>query len=51
VHARVAPAASTQVATDARARVKFNGLVAGASNRISWANRFHMGLNPNVLSG
>ena len=42
---------NTQVATDARARVKVNGLVAGASNRISWANRFHMGLNPNVLSG
>ena len=42
---------NTQLATDARARFKINGLVAGASNRISWANRFHMGLNPNVLSG
>lgn len=42
---------NTQDPAETRARVKVNGLVAGASSRISWANRFHMGLNPNVLSG
>jgi hypothetical protein len=42
---------NTAVAADARARAKINGLVAGASSAISWANRFHMNLNPTVLSG
>ena len=36
---------------DPNARAKINGLVAGGSDMIGWANRFHMGLNPNVLSG
>lgn len=42
---------NTQDPRDTRVRVKVNGLVAGASSRISWANRFHMGLNPNVITG
>lgn len=42
---------NTEVAGDPRARAKLNGLVSGSSGRISWANRFHMSLNPNVLSG
>ena len=36
---------------DAFARTKVNGIVAGHTRLIGWANRFHMGLNPNVLSG
>ena len=42
---------NTPTARDPRARAKINGLVAGGSGRISWANRFHMNLNPNVLTG
>lgn len=40
-----------QHAGNSHARIKLNGLVAGGSGRIGWANRFHMGLNPHVLSG
>ena len=36
---------------DPNARAKINGFVAGGSGAIGWANRFHMGLNANVLSG
>uniref|UniRef100_A0A7S2CYT6 Uncharacterized protein n=1 Tax=Haptolina brevifila TaxID=156173 RepID=A0A7S2CYT6_9EUKA len=42
---------NTAAPGDTRARAKVNGLVAGPSGRISWANRFHMGLNQYVLSG
>ena len=42
---------NTQKRGASRARAKLNGIVSGSSGRISWANRFHMSLNPNVLSG
>ena len=42
---------NTRDATDRNARAKINGMVAGGSGAIGWANRFHMNLNPNVLSG
>ena len=42
---------NTPVAGDTLPRAKINGLVAGGSGAIGWANRFHMNLNPNVLSG
>ena len=42
---------NTAVAGDPLARAKINGLVAGGSGAIGWANRFHMNLNPHVLSG
>ena len=42
---------NTQDPADTNARAKLNGLVAGSSTMIGWANRFHMGLNPHVLSG
>ena len=42
---------NTPLAGDVNARAKINGLVAGGSGAIGWANRFHMNLNPTVLSG
>jgi len=42
---------NTQQAGEPFARAKINGLVAGGALHIGWANRFHMGLNRNVLSG
>ena len=42
---------NTPVAGKKLVRAKINGLVAGGSGAIGWANRFHMNLNPNVLSG
>ena len=42
---------NTADVSDERARAKVNGLVAGPSGRISWANRFHMNLNPHVITG
>ena len=42
---------NTRDSSDPNARAKINGLVAGEGAHIGWANRFHMGLNPNVLSG
>ena len=42
---------NTERQGDRFARAKINGLVAGGTRLIGWANRFHMGLNPNVLSG
>ena len=42
---------NTPTPGDPRPRAKINGLVAGASGAIGWANRFHMNLNPTVLAG
>ena len=42
---------NTRDPNDPRARAKINGLVAGYGGAIGWANRFHMNLNPTVLSG
>ena len=42
---------NTREPSDPNGRAKINGLVAGEGGAIGWANRFHMGLNPNVLSG